>query len=186
MKCPCYTTVKSTIPLPLSLLAPSLSLSLVTYWVHTMAPLPAKKDASRRVNPLGSLRFTHPASRPMDLPLYLRPSVGCTQPGMVLLDQLWRPCALWPQRRLDPWSWWNIVAAAFVALKSWQKDNVLAVEWHDSELPEHLCLWNVQQPLIWCQNSRFEPRIPSITLIWIREVGNADSAWLKEVELRLN
>lgn len=111
-----------------------VSVLLITYWTSTIGPLQTKKDAGRSVNPLRSLWFTHPTSHPVDLPLYLWPSVGCTQPSMVLLDQPWQPCVLWPQRRLDPWSWRKLAAAAFVAPRydAWRWDNVLVVERYDA------------------------------------------------------
>lgn len=132
-KCPCYAPSLSTI-LCLSLFAVSYSLFvsmlLITYWASTKGPLLTKKEAGRIVNPLRSLWFTHPTSRPVDLPLYLGPSVGCIQPSMVLLDQPWKLYVLWPQRRLDPRSWRNLAPAASVAPRydSLQWDNVLVVE----------------------------------------------------------
>lgn len=53
-----------------------------------------KNDAARRENPVRSLWFIHSTSGPADLPLYLWPSVGHTQPSVVLLDQPWKPSLL--------------------------------------------------------------------------------------------
>ncbi|TNN32900.1 hypothetical protein EYF80_056937 [Liparis tanakae] len=60
---------------------------LMAHRAGTIAPLPSPKDAGRRVNPLRSLWFAHPASRPVDSPPCLRPSVGRVRPGAAPPDR---------------------------------------------------------------------------------------------------